>query len=79
MTQVNMAAVSPSVRLCRECASANGQKKAGQVKVSSIYGWRLRNEEAIYYGSPLAMYAYLYVCVRKSRERKEGGGTEHHH
>ncbi len=38
--------------------------------MSSIYDWRLRNEESIYYGSPLVMYAYLYMCEEKKRERE---------
>ncbi len=38
--------------------------------MSSIYDWRLRTEESIYYGSPLVMYAYLYMCEEKKRERE---------
>lgn len=52
---------------------ANEKKKAGQVP--SIYDWRLRNEDSIYYGSPLVMYAYLNVCEECMREIKGYGGV----
>lgn len=77
MPQVNRVCLSV---ILSECASANESKKAGQVP--SIYDWRLWNEESIYYGSPLVIYAYLYVCEESNREReKKGGGwgVEHHH
>lgn len=69
MPQVNRVCLSV---ILSECASANESKKAGQVP--SIYDWRLWNEESIYYGSPLVIYAYLYVCEESKREREKKGG-----
>lgn len=70
MPQLNRATVCLS--FCLSVCLQNEQKKAGQVP--SIYDWRLRNEDSIYYGSPLVMYAYLYVCERDKGLWWGGGG-----